>query len=59
MNHLILLPYYLYDIDNENVAYELFHIFYYTQDLILRTMEVINILSDLFLTDVILVELLK
>ena len=59
MHYLILLPYYLYDIDNENVAYELFHIFYYTQDLILRTMEVINILSDLFLTDVILVELLK
>lgn len=59
MNYLILLPYYLYDIDNENVAYELFHIFYYTQDLILRTMEVINILFDLFLTGVILVELLK
>lgn len=59
MHYLILLPYYLYDIDNENVAYELFHIFYYTQDLILRTMEVINILFDLFLTGVILVELLK
>lgn len=59
MHYLIVLPYYLYDIDNENVAYELFHIFYYTQDLILRTMEVINILFDLFLTGVILVELLK